>query len=88
MRLPRQLGHTALALHENATTWCSWQVLQKRWAKPRPKIPQGKHQNTLRGRWEAFWASEQTSVVELVAPEDVLAKMVYAIANPVTGHLV
>jgi hypothetical protein len=27
-------------------------------------------------------------VVELVKAEDVLAKMVYAIANPVTGHLV
>ena len=27
-------------------------------------------------------------MVELVKPEDVLAKMVYAIANPVTGHLV
>jgi multisubunit Na+/H+ antiporter MnhG subunit len=47
-----------------------------------------KHQNALLGRWEAFWASEQTSVVELVKAEDVLAKMVYAIANPVTGHLV
>jgi len=47
-----------------------------------------KHQNVLRGRWEAFWASEQTSVVELVEPEDVLGKMVYAIANPVTSHLV
>jgi len=47
-----------------------------------------KHQNALRGRWEAFWASEQTSVVELVKAEDVLAKMVYAIANPVTSHLV
>ena len=39
----------------------------------------GKHQNALRGRWEAFWASEQTSVVELVKPEDVLAKMVCAL---------
>jgi putative transposase len=47
-----------------------------------------KHQNALRGRWEAFWASEQTSVVELPNPEDVLAKMVYAIANPVGSHLV
>ena len=47
-----------------------------------------KHQNALRGRWEAFWASEQTSVVELPNPEDVLAKMVYAIANPVSSHLV
>ena len=47
-----------------------------------------KHQNVLRGRWEAFWASEQTSVVELVKPDDVIAKMIYAITNPVTGHLV
>jgi putative transposase len=47
-----------------------------------------KHQNCLRGRWEAFWASEQTSVVELVGAEDVLAKMAYAIANPCSSHLV
>jgi putative transposase len=47
-----------------------------------------KHQNCLRGRWEAFWATEQTSVVELPNSEDVLAKMVYAIANPVSSHLV
>jgi len=47
----------------------------------------GKHQNALREDGGVL-ASEQTSVVELVKPEDVLAKMVYAIANPVTGHLV
>jgi putative transposase len=47
-----------------------------------------KHQNTLRGRWEAFWATEPTSIVELPSPEDVLAKMAYAIANPVSSHLV
>jgi hypothetical protein len=47
-----------------------------------------KHQNCLRGRWEAFWATEQTSVVELPNPEDVLAKMAYAIANPCSSHLV
>ena len=47
-----------------------------------------KHQNALRGRWEAMWASEQTSAVELVEPEDVFEKMVYALANPVAGHLV
>ena len=47
-----------------------------------------KHQNALRGRWEAFWASEQTSVVELIQPKDVIEKMVYAITNPVAGHLV
>jgi putative transposase len=47
-----------------------------------------KHQNCLRGRWEAFWASEQTSAVELIGAEDVLAKMAYAIANPCSSHLV
>jgi putative transposase len=47
-----------------------------------------KHQNCLRGRWEAFWATEPTSIVELPNPEDVLAKMAYAIANPCSSHLV
>jgi hypothetical protein len=35
-----------------------------------------------------MWASEQTSAVELVGSEDVLAKMVYALTNPVEAHLV
>jgi putative transposase len=44
--------------------------------------------NALRGRWEAFWAPEQTSCVELVGPGDVLDKMIYAITNPVKDGLV
>ena len=47
-----------------------------------------KCQNSIRGRWENFWSSEQASVVRLVDPEDILAKMVYALANPVLSHLV
>lgn len=47
-----------------------------------------KHQNVLRGRWENFWASEATSVVELVGPEDILAKITYALTNPVKDGLV
>jgi putative transposase len=47
-----------------------------------------KHQNALRGRWEAMWATEQTSAVELTEPEDVFEKMVYALVNPVVDHLV
>jgi putative transposase len=47
-----------------------------------------KHQNTLRSRWENFWATEQTSAVQLVDPEDVLAKMAYALGNPVKDQLV
>jgi REP element-mobilizing transposase RayT len=47
-----------------------------------------KHQNALRGRWENFWASEATSVVELPDPDDVLAKVTYALTNPVKDHLI
>lgn len=47
-----------------------------------------KCQNALRGRWENFWSSEQTSVVRLVSDEDVLDKLIYAVTNPVKDHLV
>jgi hypothetical protein len=36
--------------------------------------------NSLRGRWENFWSSEQTSVVRL--------EMVYALTNPAKDDLV
>jgi len=44
--------------------------------------------NAIRGRWENFWAAEQTSVVRLIEPQDVLDKMIYALTNPVKDHLV
>ena len=47
-----------------------------------------KHQNARFGRWENFWAAEQTSVVELVGPEDILAKAAYTVSNPVKDYLV
>jgi len=47
-----------------------------------------KCQNSLRGRWENFWSSEQTSVVQLVDPEDILEKIAYALCNPVESGLV
>ncbi len=47
-----------------------------------------KCQNALRGRWENFWSSEQTSVVRLVEPTDILDKMTYALTNPVKDGLV
>jgi len=47
-----------------------------------------KHQNALRGRWENFWASEATSVVELLGSDDILAKITYALTNPVKDHLI
>ena len=47
-----------------------------------------KCQNALRGRWENFWSSEQTSVVRLVEPADILEKMTYALTNPVKDGLV
>lgn len=47
-----------------------------------------KCQNALRGRWENFWSSEQTSVVRLVDCHDALDKMIYALTNPVKDGLV
>jgi len=47
-----------------------------------------KCQNALRGRWENFWSSEQTSVVRLVDASDVINKMTYALSNPVKDNLV
>lgn len=47
-----------------------------------------KSQNALRGRWENFWSSEPLSLVRLVDPADVIAKLVYAATNPVKAHLV
>lgn len=47
-----------------------------------------KCQNALRGRWENFWSSEQTSVVRLVGPDDVMRKLVYCACNPVEARLV
>ena len=44
--------------------------------------------NCLRGRFENFWASEQTSVVRLVTVDDLVEKIVYAATNPVTAGLV
>jgi REP-associated tyrosine transposase len=40
------------------------------------------------GRWEALWASEQTSMVELVDPADVWRMVLYVLCNPVAAELV
>jgi REP element-mobilizing transposase RayT len=45
-------------------------------------------QNAHLGRFEAFWSSEPTSVVQLVEPNDVLDKMTYAFTNPAAADLV
>lgn len=47
-----------------------------------------KHQNALRGRWENFWASEATSVVELPDCDTILDKVSYALTNPVKDQLI
>lgn len=47
-----------------------------------------KCQNSLRGRFENFWAAEQTSVVLLAEPNDILDKLIYSLSNPVKDHLV
>lgn len=47
-----------------------------------------KAMNSLRGRWENFWAAEQPNAVYLVEPADRFDKLVYLLANPVAAHLV
>jgi len=44
--------------------------------------------NVSLGRWENFWAAEQPCAVKLVSDEDILRKMVYSQANPVSSYLV
>src|SRR5689334_8027799 len=39
-------------------------------------------------RWENFWAAEVTCAVRLIEDADVLDKVVYALSNPVTDHIV
>lgn len=45
-------------------------------------------QNCHLRRWESFWSAEQTSRVRLVTIDDVIRKVAYVLANPVTAHLV
>lgn len=47
-----------------------------------------KHQNQLRGRRENMWSSQQTSLVQLEGPDDILAKVAYTLTNPVKDFLV
>lgn len=44
--------------------------------------------NVSYGRWENLWSSEQTSAVRLVDDGDVLDKLAYCLANPVSAGLV
>lgn len=45
-------------------------------------------QNALRGRFENFWAAQEPCVVRLLDRETVIAKLIYAAANPVKDGLV
>ena len=44
--------------------------------------------NAAYGDFESLWSSEQTSHVTCVEPEDLIAKIAYAMANPVEAFLV
>ena len=47
-----------------------------------------KHHNASFGRFEYFWAPGPPSRVHLIDPEDVLDKLLYSLANPVSADLV
>jgi putative transposase len=44
--------------------------------------------NVHRSRWEAFWSSDEPSVVELIDAEAELGQLVYNLTDPVRQHLV
>ncbi len=44
--------------------------------------------NALYARWENLWVPSSYSAVALIAPEDVLDKVAYTLANPTAAHLV
>jgi hypothetical protein len=44
--------------------------------------------NSMRGRWENCWSSEPSCAVQLLEPNDVINKVVYAACNPVKDGLV
>jgi REP element-mobilizing transposase RayT len=44
--------------------------------------------NASLGRWESFWGPSSYSAVVLTSPDDVLDKVAYVLANPVTAGLV
>jgi REP element-mobilizing transposase RayT len=44
--------------------------------------------NASLGRWETFWAPDSYSAVTLAAPEDIVDKAAYVLANPVAAGLV
>jgi REP element-mobilizing transposase RayT len=44
--------------------------------------------NASLGRWESFWAPSSYSAVALLAPDDIIDKTAYTLANPVAAGLV
>jgi REP element-mobilizing transposase RayT len=44
--------------------------------------------NAISGQWEAFWAPGSYSAVRLTSPDDVVDKIAYVLANPVSAGLV
>ena len=64
---------------------------------PRGELPEfmrwmnefiAKSMNARYGRWESFWAPQSYSAVKLLERNDILAKIVYTLQNPVSAGLV
>jgi hypothetical protein len=81
-----------IRLHRTRPVWCADTSARRGASVVRYSFAVGLfhsfHPFGLDRRTENFWASEQTSVVELVGQQDVLDKSVYALTNPVQAHLV
>jgi REP-associated tyrosine transposase len=80
--------HTVLAMSNHYHVVCSDpQGLYPRFLRRFHQLL-AKSMNAHWGRWEAMWASEQSSVVECVEPEDAFRESIYTLANPVAADLV
>jgi len=85
---------TGVRIHALCVLSNHWHVVA---SDPEARIPEflrdvhaliAKCVNGALGRWENVWASEQTSLVRASGDEDVLARIVYTMANPVSARLV
>ncbi len=87
-------GRTDVCIHAVCVLSNHWHVVA---SDPEARIPEflrdvhaliAKCVNAALGRWENVWSAEQTSLVRASGDEDVLERIVYTMANPVSAGLV
>ena len=91
----------AFAAHHTGVLLHAWTAMSNHWhaiiTDPHARLPEfmecvnklvSKCINAHLGRWESLWSSEHYSAVRLVTEEDVMAKLLYVLGNPLQDALV